>query len=232
MRSRIHKLFLSSLFLLGIFFVFLMAQLTLPYLTFRYDVDFLLTKQAVLHKSWWRFAFYLHICSSTFVLLSGLLQFLPGILSKYPRVHRLLGRFYVFTILAVSAPSGLVMSFYASGGFWAKLSFTLISLLWAYFTWVAFRKAVQKNFPMHTAFMYRSFALTLSASTLRSYAWLLPFFAHLHQLHGREMYVWISWLSWVPNLLVAEWLIRRKLRSPKLTSASKQLKPAEKVVAG
>jgi uncharacterized membrane protein len=212
---RIYKFFLAFLFLAGLFFVFLMVKLTLPYLSFRYDVDFLLTKQSVLHMFWWRAAFYVHITSSIIVLLTGLLQFLPAVLKRFPQVHRVLGKVYVFTILACSAPSGLVMAVYASGGFWARLSFALISLLWIIFTWVAFRKAVQRDFRSHTAFMYRSFALTLSAITLRSYVWLLPFFSHLHHLHGREMYVLVSWLSWVPNLLVSEWLIRRKLRSNK-----------------
>jgi uncharacterized membrane protein len=221
MAIRLYKLFLGFLFLLGLFFVFLMAKLTVPYLSFRYDIDFLLTKQAVLHLVWWRWAFYIHIFSSTFVLLTGLLQFLPAILEKRPSLHRLLGKIYVFTILGLSAPSGLVMAFYASGGFGAKLSFTLISVLWAYFTWVAFRKAVQKDFRSHTAFIYRSFALTLSAITLRSYVWLLPFFSQLHHLHGREMYVWVSWLSWVPNLLVAEFLIRKKYRALKSVTSLK-----------
>src|SRR5687768_15945544 len=113
MRARIHKLFLSSLFLLGLFFVFLMVRLTLPYLSFRYDIDFLFTKQALLYNVWWRLAFYSHITSSVLVLFAGLLQFLPAILKHYPKIHRLLGKIYVFFILLVSAPSGFLMALYA-----------------------------------------------------------------------------------------------------------------------
>ncbi|MGV3539621.1 MAG: DUF2306 domain-containing protein [Rufibacter sp.] len=186
-----------------------MVQITLPYLTFRYDVDFLLTKQSLLHSTTWRVAFYTHITSSVVVMLAGLLQFVQPVLKYYPTIHRLLGRIYVLLILMVSAPSGLVMAVYASGGFWAKLSFGLISLLWWWFTWQAFQKAKKKNYRQHQYHMYRSYALTLSAISLRSYAWLLPFFAQWHGLHGREMYVWVAWLSWIPNLLVAEFLIYR-----------------------
>ncbi|WP_207434745.1 DUF2306 domain-containing protein [Sabulibacter ruber] len=192
------------LLLLGFFFVFLMGKTTLPYLSFRYDVDFLLTKQNVLHLSAWRVAFYTHITSSLLVLLAGIIQLVKPVLVYYPRVHRQLGKMYVLLILLVSAPSGLVMAVYANGGFWAKISFVLISLLWWYFTWVAFRKAVQGDFTRHKQFMYRSFALTLSAITLRTYVWVLPLFAHWHGLHGREMYVWVAWLSWVPNLFFVE----------------------------
>ena len=221
MALRLYNLFLTFLFLAGLFFVFLMVKLTLPYLSFRYDVDFLLTKQAVLHVVWWRTAFYVHITSSLVVLLTGILQFLPTVLKRFPKIHRNLGKIYVATILILSGPSGLIMALYASGGFWARLSFTLISLLWIIFTWLAYRKAVQKDFRSHTAYVYRSFALTLSAITLRSYVWLLPLFAHWHHLHGREMYVLVSWLSWVPNLLVAEVLIRLKLKAKRSAPSTK-----------
>ncbi|WP_345161136.1 DUF2306 domain-containing protein [Nibribacter koreensis] len=187
-----------------------MARITWPYLSFKYDVDFLLTKQSILHIVSWRIAFYTHITSSLLVLVTGLFQFVRHLLLHYPAVHKWAGRIYVAAILLVSAPSGLVMAFYASGGFWAKLSFGIISVLWWYFTWQGYRKAVTKDIPSHQAFMYRSYALTLSAITLRTLAWLLPFFSHIHHLHGREMYVWIAWLSWIPNLLIAEWLIKRR----------------------
>jgi uncharacterized membrane protein len=210
MLARIANLTFSALlFLLGLFFVVLMVQLTLPYLSFRYDVDFLLTKQAILHVTAWRISFYTHIISSIFVLLTGILQFVRPLLRLYPHLHRLLGKVYVGCILLLSAPSGFVMALYASGGFWAKLSFSLVSVLWWCYTWQAYRLAVKGNIKQHRHYMYRSFALTLSAITLRSYMWVLPAFASLHHLHGKEMYVLVSWLSWVPNLLLAELLIRK-----------------------
>lgn len=213
MTARITSyIFSLFLLLLGLFFVWQMVQLTLPYLTFRYDVDFLLTKQAVLHVTAWRVSFYTHIVSSVIVLLTGLLQFVKPLLRLYPRLHRLLGTVYVGAILLLSAPSGFVMALYASGGIWAKVSFVLISVLWWFYTWKAYRLALQRDFRRHRHYMYRSYALTLSAITLRSYVWVLPAFAYLHHLHGRDMYVLVAWLSWVPNLLLAELLIRKPWR--------------------
>jgi hypothetical protein len=60
--------------------------------------------------------------------------------------------------------------------------------------------------------MIRSYALTLAAVTLRLW---LP----LSQVAGIDFmtaYVAIAWLCWVPNLLVAEWFLRRRPRRPVL----------------
>jgi hypothetical protein len=74
------------------------------------------------------------------------------------------------------------------------------------FTALAWWFAVRKRFLLHGAFLYRSYALTLSALTLRSYTFLLQWF-HA-PVHPRDIYIVTTWLSWVPNLLVAEWLIQ------------------------
>ena len=54
--------------------------------------------------------------------------------------------------------------------------------------------------------MIRNFALTLAAVTLRNY---MPLMLLAFGPSFRQSYVTVSWLCWVPNLLVAEWLVRR-----------------------
>jgi uncharacterized membrane protein len=194
-----------------LFFSWLMLKITLPYFSFEYDVAFLLTKQRVLHKAIWRWAFYTHISTSLIVLLLGIFQFIPVLLKAAPKLHRLMGKIYVLLVLCVSAPSGFIMALYANGGLWAKISFSLISLLWFFFTLQAYLKIKKQQVQSHTAFMIRSYALTLSAITLRTYVVILP---HFFILHSSEMYALISWLSWVPNLILAEILIRKRIFYP------------------
>jgi len=203
-----------------VFFFCVMLKITLPYFSFRYDVDFLLTKQHVLYLFTWRLAFYTHISSSLFVLLLGGVQFSQTLLLKKPKIHRLCGKIYVGLVLFVSAPSGLIMGFYANGGWAAKTSFVIISVLWWYFTFVAYRKAVRRDLASHLAYMFRSYALTLSAITLRMYVLLLPAVIHLH---GREMYTLVAWLSWVPNLMIAEVLIRKGKLYREVVAADPQI---------
>lgn len=53
--------------------------------------------------------------------------------------------------------------------------------------------------------MIRSYALTLSAITLRLYTIMFDYL----QIDARpvDIYITTAWLSWVPNLLVAELII-------------------------
>jgi hypothetical protein len=183
---------------------FLMLRITLPYFSFKYDIGFLLTKQSILHSKLWRLAFYTHISSSLFVLITGGIQFART--NASPKFHRIAGTIYALTILLISAPSGLVMSVYANGGVAAKFSFALISILWWLFTYQAYTTAKNKKWDSHRAFMLRSFALTLSAITLRTYALALPAFIHLA---AKDAYTLVSYMSWIPNLLIAEYIIRR-----------------------
>lgn len=200
----LKRIILSSLV---IFFSALMIKLTLPYFTFETDVDFLLTKQSILYNKIWLASFYLHIGASPFILLAGIIQFNDYLLHRFKKLHRLVGKLYVLLILCISAPSGLVMAFYANGGWPAKISFIILSLLWWFFTWKSFSEIKNKNIPAHRAYMIRSYALTLSAITLRIYTFLFPQFFHIN---GILFYILVSWLSWVPNLLIAERMIRRR----------------------
>jgi uncharacterized membrane protein len=195
-------------FLAFVFYgTFLMLQITIPYFSFKYDIGFLLTKQAVLHVDAWRWSFYVHITFSIFVLFLGAFQFSTYIRKKFVNFHRNVGKVYVFLVLFLSAPSGFIMGLYANGGIYSKISFVILSLLWWWFTFMAYRKIRQKNIREHEAYMYRSYALTLSALTFRFLVLILPLFIHLA---GAPMYTLIAWLSWVPNLLVAELLIRER----------------------
>ena len=205
-KTTIKTYFSAFLIMLMLFFVFLMVRITIPYLSFRTDVNFLLTKQNVIHLSIWRQAFYIHIALSTFVLLVGIFQFVKPIIRKWPKTHRLLGKIYIILVLLFCAPSGFVMALYANGGFWARTSFVITASLWWLFTFLAYKNARDKQFKLHIANMYRSYAMTLTAISLRLYVLILPHFIHLH---SSQMYTLVAWLSWIPNLIIAELLIRK-----------------------
>ena len=64
---------------------------------------------------------------------------------------------------------------------------------------------MQGRFVEHRAWMIRSFALTFAAVTLRLY---LPV-SFLLELNFADVYRATSFLSWVPNLLVAELYLRK-----------------------
>jgi len=197
-----------------LYFSTLMLLITLPYLSFRLNVDFLITKQRIIHLKHWRFAFYLHILTSVFILLAGAIQFVDHFLRNYRALHRRVGKMYVYLVLFISGPGALVMSFYANGDSYSRTSFVLLSLLWILFTALAFVFALRKDFVKHRTFIILSYALTLSAITLRLYALVLPHFIHLD---AKSEYALIAWLSWTINLAVAG-LVIYATRSKNITS--------------
>jgi uncharacterized membrane protein len=188
------------------FFWFLMLRIVLPYSSGRTDIDFLLTKQPYLHLEHYMGAFYLHIFSSLWLLASGLTQFSANILKNKANLHRWVGRIYVVIILFISGPAAIVMSYYANGGPFSRLSFLTLSIFWWYATLRSYLAIRGGNIRAHGDWMIRSYALTLSAVTLR----IMQFGFTFTDIHPFVSYQIIAWPSWLLNWAIAEWMIRQK----------------------
>lgn len=189
--------------------VFLMLQLVLGYTSFDDHVGFLREKQAYLHLPVWKAAFYVHVFTSILTLTAGFTQFSAGMLARHRRLHRILGRVYVFNILCINFPAGLIMAIYANGHLPSKIAFTLLDSLWFCFTLKAVLEARRGRIQQHSDYMLRSYALTLSALTLRSWQIILT---NGTRLPPEAIYMMDAWLGFVPNWLCAEWLIWRRRR--------------------
>lgn len=183
------------------------------YIPIKNDVAFLQLKQEYISITAWRIAFFTHVFSSMMVLLAGFTQFSTTFLKKWPKWHRRLGYIYVIDILLVTGPAGLLMGFYANGGVASRVAFVLLAVLWILFTGIAVYKAVKKKFTVHRIFMIRSFALTLSALTLRLWKVIL---AHFTDIPPMDRYRIIAWLGWGLNFLIAEWYIYNYIRKRKI----------------
>jgi hypothetical protein len=188
-----------------LFFIFLLLLITWQYVPMRFDVAFLNVKEEI-QFVWYKIAFYVHVYSSWIVIIIGFFQFWKWISTHHSYIHKSFGKFYIFTILVFSAPSGLAMSLVANGGWISQSSFTILTILWFYFTYKAYQMARQKNWISHEYYMYRSYALTLSAVSLRLIKWVL---ANTLELPPMDMYRIVSWAGWVINLILVEIYIRK-----------------------
>ncbi|PWT70969.1 MAG: hypothetical protein C5B59_18975 [Bacteroidetes bacterium] len=229
---RKQNIFRLLLLLALALFSFLMIRLTLPYSAMRHNVNFLMTKQRIYHLRLWRISFYTHVFTSCFVLLAGFTQFAPVFLTRLPRIHRIMGWLYLIVVTTISGPAAFTMALYANGGLPARVSFTILSILWITFTLYAGFYAMRRRFALHGAFMFRSYALTLSAITLRGYTWLIDLTAL--PITPRDIYITTAWLSWVPNLIVAQILIRRGwvekvYRRPQLPTAGQGVQTSAQI---
>lgn len=157
-----------------------------------------------------------HVAGAATALLLGPLQFLPRLRANHRALHRWIGRSYVVGCL-VGGAGGLVMAFGATAGPIAGVGFGSLAVCWIFANIEAWRMAVNRRFDAHRAWMIRSFAMTFGAVTLRLYLPLVPLF-HVSFLDG---YRAISFLAWIPNLIVAELYIRGAFaRPPQLQTAN------------
>lgn len=161
------------------------------------------TKSEALLETFWMDAFYLHIVAGGIALLTGWPQFNARLRAKYISAHRLLGRVYLIAV-TISGIAGLYIAFQATGGIVAQVGFSCLAIAWLLTSLMSWKSIRQGEVPEHQRWMIRSYALCFAAVTLRIW---LPAFT-LAGIPFLISYVIISWLCWVPNLLVAELMIR------------------------
>lgn len=198
----------ASIFCFGYFF-WLMFKLTLEYIPAKSDVSFLMIKQTeVATRPEYLSFFYLHVYSSIFVLLAGFLAIIR-VNFGIKKLHQYSGKIYVCAILFLAAPSGIYMGLFANGGFLSKLSFVILGIFWWFSSYKAYQLIREKKYTAHQQWMWRSFALTLSAITLRLWKWVIVYCFHPSPM---DVYQIVAWLGWIPNILLVELLIRKKIR--------------------
>ena len=116
------------------------------------------------------------------------------------------------------------MSYYANGGLIPQISFSILSILWFLFTLKAYQSVINGEYQKHKNFMIRSYALTLSAVSLRLFKYGI---VSIFELPPMDTYKIVSVLGWTINLGIAEIMIRKisQKRTPDMiTKASTRTK--------
>ena len=68
----------------------------------------------------------------------------------------------------------------------------------------------QKKVAAHKEWMVRSYTMTFAAVLLRLQ---LPIYLGLMGMEFLDAYRIVSWSSWLPSLILIEWLIQRKVNT-------------------
>jgi uncharacterized membrane protein len=192
-----------------LFFCWLMLGITLQYIPISTDAAFLRIKQDYVPMLHYRVAFFVHVFTAIAVLPAGFTQFSKYIRKHYRNIHRGAGYVYAAVVLLLAGPSGFIIGIYANGGIASQIAFTLLAVLWMFFTYKAIATIRRRKTSEHRRWMMRSFALALSAITLR--AWKYAIVA-VFEPRPMDAYQIVAWLGWVLNLAVAEWIIYRYYR--------------------
>lgn len=158
----------------------------------------------LLQSGWYIPVFMTHIGFGAVAILSGSTQFFDKIRTKKTSLHRNLGKIYVTSVIP-SGLMGLIVGFYATGEWYSKLGFILSALGWLISTIVAYAKIRKRNIELHRVWMIRSFAFCFAFVTFRIYLSL----GSVLGLSFHNYYSYLSFLSWVPNLIFVEWGINK-----------------------
>lgn len=180
------------------------------YLLAKEPILLLLSKSTeLLSSSLYMITFYLHITFGGVALLVGWIQFSKKMRIKYPKLHRIIGKIYVASVLISGVPS-FYIALHASGGLSPKLGFSIGAILWVFFTYNAYAQIRKGNIEAHKKFMMYSYGGTFGAVTLRLWLpiliWIFGEFILAYQV--------VAWLSWLPNLFIL-YLFNNKIISLK-----------------
>jgi uncharacterized membrane protein len=137
-------------------------------------------------------------------LMVGPFQFVTRLRASWPKVHRWMGRTYVFACI-VAGFAGLPLALGTDAGPIATVGFSLLDVIWIGCTAQALRMAMTGRYTEHRRWMVRSFALTFAAVTLRLQLPIAPMLGYPFMYGYRAA----SWMAWIPNLMVAELYLRR-----------------------
>lgn len=145
-----------------------------------------------------------HVAFAPVALALAPFQTAARLRRQAPRLHRALGYGYALSVL-VSSLGALALLPGFQGSDLALVGFAVLGVLWLGVTAVAVKKARDRDFAGHRAWMLRSVALTFAAVTLRLY--MAPMVAM--GIEPLATYDVTAWASWAPNLLMIEWWLRR-----------------------
>src|SRR5690606_7244454 len=98
------------------------------------------------------------------------------------------------------------------GGLFSQFSFCLQAILWFVFTFYAFKTILKKNYQLHFKFMVYSYAMTLSAISLRLFKWII---VNTLELGPMDTYKIVVWAGWLFNLMIA-WLYLKFMKKNQL----------------
>lgn len=150
-------------------------------------------------------AIAIHLGGGLVAMVLGAWQLNSRLRKQFLSAHRWLGRVYVFAVV-IGGIAGLILALDSSGGLAAHFGFGLMAIFWLATTLNAYRHIRNGNVAEHRAWMLRSYALTLAGVTLRIYLGL----GFALGVEFSAFYPAISWLCWVPNLLIVEWFVLAK----------------------
>jgi uncharacterized membrane protein len=151
----------------------------------------------------WLVCFYLHLPFGVICLLAPILLLTKNVFPTGVKFHRLLGKAYVYTTIAIVCPTGIYLALYAKGGLITQMGFLVQAILLGLFTWLGLKAVINGNIGLHRRMMIRSYATGAVVLTFR----LLHLVFFLFDVPYQDNYALSQWLGITGNALTAELFI-------------------------
>jgi len=152
----------------------------------------------------------MHMTGGTVALLSGPFQFWTGFRTRYARLHRWTGYFFLAGV-AVGSLCALRMAFVTTLGRDWGIALLAMDLAWVTTTAMAYYAILKRHISIHMEWMLRAYVVTFSFVTLRSLG-PIEDFLHVgptsHFLPGEEHGSTFLWISWALPLLITEVILQ------------------------
>ncbi len=176
--------------------------------------QYLTLKAATFTPYYWprRYGLLLHISGGFLALMVGLVQIWLGLTARTGRLHRNLGRLYLFGVGVGSAGAFYMAAtfppppapLYASG-LWG------LGVAWVVTTSKAYLAVRRGDIAAHRAWMIRSYVVTFGFVTLRVIQAALMAFGIANEDDSVSV---AAWLCWTVPLVLTEIVLRRQGRTP------------------
>ena len=159
-----------------------------------------------------------HVLFGAVAILTCVVQVWPWFRQRYPAVHRVVGRVYVFGGVLPAGVTALAIGVVSPFGPLNQVGNVLMASLWLAFTITGFRMARQRRFVDHRRWMIRSFALTASIMSNRIWAVVgaITLSPQLDTTFGGSEVALLqaisglaAWMGFIVPLLIAEWWLER-----------------------
>lgn len=145
----------------------------------------------------------IHFIGGAIAIVVGALQFSTRIRTRFIVLHRYMGKTYVVAIL-FSGIAGFILAINSVAGPFAQIGFALMALTWLITTGYGYVAVRRKQISGHKQWMMRSYSVTLAGITLRLYLGV----GLAAGLSFPDIYPYLAWLCWVPNLVLMELYLR------------------------
>ncbi|MFI6095692.1 DUF2306 domain-containing protein [Lentzea sp. NPDC051213] len=155
-----------------------------------------------------------HGMPACLVLFIGPFQFAAKLRARNPKLHRVLGRVYVVSMI-FAAVAALVAATFSVSGASVQFGFYLLTAAWLYTIFQGYRSIRAGQIQLHRIWMIRNYALSFAAVALRIFLAIgLALQGVWPSLPFHEIYNASVWGSIAVCAVVAEYFIIHKTLAP------------------